>query len=415
MQSLLQRTTAFLTPNTSSTNLSKASAQPSPTSASSPSSSTASRPIFPAVDPSTDGPDCLQDCSTCTVHYPAKWSIDESDPLYGHVAGWATHLLVATGKTDWVRDVADERGSVMEAIGKYGTELENGRCMVSACNMPVPDYECEGQDGLGRDEKGRERERNREEGETEVLVLPKWQIVEGVRPARVGEFMEGYVGRVASTMSPVSAGDSPIATGGVAKEKMDERVQGNSHPPASNPSSSKIPRPITTQFPTRPCPHHALILLCSQKTRDARCGQSAPLLRREFERHLRPLGLYRDIHDRRPGGVGIYFISHVGGHRYAANVMVYRQGSVDGEREGEEVGLIERSQTENGSGNGNWNGVETVSEPSIKEAVQCIWLARVRPEDCEGIIKYTVLEGKVVKPERQLRGGFDRRRGLTSW
>ncbi len=49
------------------------------------------------------------------------------------------------------------------------------------------------------------------------------------------------------------------------------------------------------------------------------------------------------------------------------------------------------------------------------EAVQGIWLARVRPEDCENIVRYTVLQGKVVKPERQLRGGFDRERGLVSW
>ena len=49
------------------------------------------------------------------------------------------------------------------------------------------------------------------------------------------------------------------------------------------------------------------------------------------------------------------------------------------------------------------------------EAVQGIWLARVRPEDCENIVKYTVLQGKVVKPERQLRGGFDREKGLVSW
>ena len=48
-------------------------------------------------------------------------------------------------------------------------------------------------------------------------------------------------------------------------------------------------------------------------------------------------------------------------------------------------------------------------------AGQCIWLARVRPEDCENIVRYTVLRGKVVKPESQLRGGFDRERGLVSW
>lgn len=49
------------------------------------------------------------------------------------------------------------------------------------------------------------------------------------------------------------------------------------------------------------------------------------------------------------------------------------------------------------------------------EGSQCIWLARVRPEDCEGIVKHTILKGKVIKPERQLRGGFDRQRGLVSW
>lgn len=48
-------------------------------------------------------------------------------------------------------------------------------------------------------------------------------------------------------------------------------------------------------------------------------------------------------------------------------------------------------------------------------AAQCIWLARVRPEDCEGIVKWTVLQGKVVKPKSQLRGGFDRGKGLMSW
>jgi (2Fe-2S) ferredoxin len=88
--------------------------------------------------------------------------------------------------------------------------------------------------------------------------------------------------------------------------------------------------------------------------------------------------------------VGIYFISHVGGHKYAANVMIYRKHGVSGSGAAED-------------------GVQ------IGEAGQCIWLARVRPEDCEGIVKFTVLQGKVVKPERQLRGGFDREKGLLSW
>ena len=50
-----------------------------------------------------------------------------------------------------------------------------------------------------------------------------------------------------------------------------------------------------------------------------------------------------------------------------------------------------------------------------KDEGQLIWLARVRPEHCEGIVKYTILQGKVVHPEFQLRGGFDKGGSVTSW
>jgi hypothetical protein len=82
--------------------------------------------LFANADPAVDGDDCLHDCATCTVKYPAKFDIDLEDELYGQVKGWSTHILVATGKSDWVRDVADEEGSVMEAIEKGGLEPSNG-------------------------------------------------------------------------------------------------------------------------------------------------------------------------------------------------------------------------------------------------------------------------------------------------
>jgi hypothetical protein len=74
--------------------------------------------LFKKVDPAVDGEDCEHDCESCHVQYPKGFKIDEEDALYGYVKGWSTHVLVATGKTDWVRDVADEKGSLMEAIEK---------------------------------------------------------------------------------------------------------------------------------------------------------------------------------------------------------------------------------------------------------------------------------------------------------
>lgn len=204
---------------------------------------------------------------------------------------------------------------------------------------------------------------------TTVLLLPAFTLVRNVHPRNVPTLIDGLVNVAPTNTSPLR--------------------------PATLPRTLPGPDPSIPALATEACPHSAVILMCSQKTRDARCGQSAPLLRKELERHLRPLGLYRDLHDERPGGVGIYFISHVGGHKYSANVMVYRRPNAFGQD-------TEANGTA-GDGDGDVG------------AGQCIWLARVWPEDCENLVRYTVLKGKVVKPESQLRGGFDRARGLTSW
>ena len=376
MQALLSKGLARLTPNTSSTSLVSSSGfTKAPTAT----------VLFPPVDPTVDGDDCDHDCASCSVHYPAKFSIDEDDKLYGQVKGWSTHLVVATGKTDWVRDVADEKGSVMEAVGNYGTDkVKNGKVMLSASNIPTPDGECHGPGGHDR---------------TRVLLLPAWKMIEDVTPGNVKDLMEEVIAHSATNTSPLGGSldnfngtpdktvyvESNGNTGG-HDDELEMASGADAHLP-------RIPASLTSKFKVSACPHRAIILMCSQKTRDARCGQSAPLLRKEFERILRPMGLYRDLHDERPGGVGIYFISHVGGHKYSANIMVYR-------REG-------RKQ-------GNSDEISDAG-PLSPEAVQCIWLARVRPEECENIIKYTVLQGKVVKPHRQLRGGFDRENKLVSW
>jgi hypothetical protein len=215
---------------------------------------------------------------------------------------------------------------------------------------------------------------------TTILLLPAFTIIDNVTPASVPELITTYIDNAPTTTTSLSS--DPI----------------RQTPPA--------PLPTLSQLTSRPSPHRALILLCSQRTRDARCGQSAPLLRKELERHLRPLGLFRDLDDERPGGVGIYFISHVGGHKYSANMMIYRRPDAFG------LDGLQRAKLDS----------EVCPMPSTvlpqdpeKGAAQCIWLARIRPEDCEGIVKFTVLQGKVIKPERHLRGGFDRQRGVFSW
>jgi hypothetical protein len=233
--------------------------------------------------------------------------------------------------------------------------------MLSASNIPTPSYH------------------NDYAEPTTIILLPAFTIIENVTPSVIPELITTYIN------------NAPTNTSFILQHAI--------------PRPLPDPLPTASQLTSKPLPHNALILLCSQRTRDARCGQSAPLLRKELERHLRPLKLFRDLDDERPGGVGIYFISHVGGHKYAANMMIYRRANAFG------LDNIERAKAE-----GDLVPTTTMEQINEQEgAAQCMWLARIKPEDCENIIKYTVLQGKLVKPESQLRGGFDRMRGVFSW
>ncbi|KAH7175568.1 Sucrase/ferredoxin-like-domain-containing protein [Dactylonectria macrodidyma] len=343
--------------------------------------------LFTKTDPAVDGDDCLHDCDSCSVKYPRGFKIDTDDVMYGQIKAWSTHLLVGTGKADWVRDVADEKGSVMEAVEKASSPT-NGNLKLSASNIPTPhdthDYS----------------------EPTTALLLPAFTLIHNVHPLNAPQLVSDVISHAPTSTSPMTPFSLPASL--------------------PSPSPGKVPDLTTTD-----CPHRVVILMCSQRTRDVRCGQSAPLLRKELERQLRPLGLYRDLHDERPGGVGIYFISHVGGHKYSANVMVYRRPNAFGlDDEGteakedakettngdtNETNGIDGTNTTNGTNGANGtNGTENNTN-GTNGAAQCIWLARVMPEDCENLVKYTVLRGKVVKPESQLRGGFDRGRGVMSW
>ncbi|KAK2747291.1 hypothetical protein FQN57_002189 [Myotisia sp. PD_48] len=303
--------------------------------------------IFPGVDPLVDGSDCEEDCLNCTIKYPAMFKTNQDRTIYGKIKPFTNHVLVATGESDWARKVEYERGSLMEAFRKCSSSSSNNQddpgLMISASNMSV------NQPGEGGDEISRSGNNSpSEDGWTSVLLLPAFLFVDRVSTVDVPEFMAQYI--------------IPAKRTGIQSKSA---VSGE---------SSEAHLNNNTKLRSRPCPRDYIVLLCSHKRRDARCGISAPLIKRELERHLRPLGLLRDEDDERHGGVGIFFVSHVGGHKFAANVLIYR-----------------------------------------KHAEQMIWLARIRPEHCEGIVKHTILNGKIIHPETRLRGGFDRKLDLTSW
>ena len=263
---------------------------------------------------------------------------------------------------------------------------------------------------------------------TSVLLLPGFTIIDHVTPALTPDLIKYFVNPSVTTTSPLvpSPPPPPSARGEESGSDVSSEVSEKQHEDEQRQELQYLQQLSSqeihslTPLRSRPCPHSAVILLCSQRTRDVRCGQSAPLLRKEFERHLRPLGLFRELDDERPGGVGIYFVSHVGGHKYAANVIVYRRRDFNWYRQDTTTTATaddddDESDTDTDHEERGRSKNTRTNNPADEGASQGIWLARVRPEDCENIIRYTVLQGKVVKPGHQLRGGFDREKGLISW
>lgn len=135
-----------------------------------------------------------------------------------------------------------------------------------------------------------------------------------------------------------------------------------------------------------------LILICGHNSRDSRCGVMGPLLHSEFVRHLSELGVKvcKDTvypEDERADGkqpaAQVGLISHIGGHKWAGNVIVYLPSmwTTGGKA------MLSEGQREKASPLAGYG----------------VWYGRVEPKHVEGIIKETIWGGRVIK--ELFRGG----------
>ena len=139
-----------------------------------------------------------------------------------------------------------------------------------------------------------------------------------------------------------------------------------------------------------------LVLVCGHGGRDMRCGVLGPVLREEFERELgrRDFAVLKDpveiVHERPDqrheigtrsadgvtmSSAKVGLISHIGGHKFAGNVILYIPP-----------------------------GAKTMDGKTHELAGCGIWYGRVEPKHVEGIVRETVLGGRVI--EDLFRGGI---------
>ncbi|KAE8349708.1 Sucrase/ferredoxin-like-domain-containing protein [Aspergillus coremiiformis] len=128
--------------------------------------------------------------------------------------------------------------------------------------------------------------------------------------------------------------------------------------------------------------HSPVILICGHGGRDLRCGVMAPVLEKEFLKVLQAKGFTPADRDGQlidsPDHAHIGLISHIGGHKYAGNVIVY---------------MPPRMKIKNSS----------IPHPLAGKG---IWYGRIEPKHVQGIVEETILGGKVVADH--FRGGIDR-------
>jgi hypothetical protein len=303
--------------------------------------------------PQSNLEECLACDSPCTEEEQATYpsyiakSIDRELPLAGTVKPYRRHILVSTGKNDWVHNIDEEEGSITQGIfralydRKYGGRKRDGDERIVLSNTSFAPSR------IGSDK-------------TEVVVMPEWKIIKGVSAATSSDFVKRFI----------------------------DGIEGNG------------------EMDVETLPFHSIVLICSHRKRDKRCGVTSKYLIKAFESSLRKRDIYRSFDDTRTeaqgglkgGGTVLGCLSHIGGHKFAGNVIIYRRRtrSLDQLHEKLKGLTLADEKPQNG---------ESMRETGDEDVqAEGIWLGRVEPKHVEAIIEEVILKGRVFK--ELFRGGL---------
>ncbi|KAK1966407.1 hypothetical protein LY78DRAFT_578434 [Colletotrichum sublineola] len=351
-----------VTARSSSSSSSKPKSRPQPRARPS-----APPPPFELV-PTCPSPTC--ECAA-TPAMPDGLEIDRKAPLNGVVSAYAEQVLVCTGKDDWASRIEEENSGdnlaadLKELFGRGGMYSDPWH-NISVLNASFPSS----------------TPKRSELQTTSAYLLPSFKYVPflpRVSFDSVQALAKGYL--LPETLHPMHDGLSPIHRDRLTrKEAYRSLLYGV--------------RDVTD----------VLVLICGHGGRDMRCGVMGPVLRDEFEARFEGAGV--DV-ARGPievdesgseaqkiappeGGetaecgdivARVGLISHIGGHKFAGNVIVYIPP-----------------------------GLRMKGGEAHPLAGKGIWYGRVEPKHVEGIINETVLEGRVIAD--MFRGGIDENRKM---
>ncbi|KIY72992.1 hypothetical protein CYLTODRAFT_417503 [Cylindrobasidium torrendii FP15055 ss-10] len=306
---------------------------------------------------------CGEPCEEGHESYGTRFDVDMASQMLGSMKGYRRQVCISTGKTDWEREVTDVTGSLAALLGhvhkskSHSTPIPTAVAMSASDNPPAPS-EVAGVYSSSSETKisplnGSHRTISDDPDLQTVLVFPDYKIV-----ANVAETSEG------------------------AQQLWDEVLD----PKHGIIGAMKPQSPLRTW----PLPYSCVILLCSHKRRDNRCAVAAAKLEHEFMSNMGSKGWTVDLQLEHPHddpielvdaekreshvlerlkelpdekSALIVHISHIGGHKYAGNVIIY---------------------TPQGAG---------------------VWYGRVTTHEVDAIVEQTIVGGQILPS--LLRGGVN--------
>ncbi|KAJ3488712.1 hypothetical protein NLI96_g2672 [Meripilus lineatus] len=339
---------------------------------------------------------CADPCDQGHEEYPDRFDVDRETQMYGSVKPYRRQVIISTGKSDWAFDIAFESGSLASYLSsasgstpkpkKQKTEGGGSNGTSPQVNGKEKDKANEKDKNKDKDkEKEKEKPKKPDPGTFNTSTAKRISILNGSHHTVCDD-----VKRESVLVFP----DYKLVT------EVERSKQGAAQlwRAAVSPAVGRAGEILGDESPIRSwvLPYSCVILLCSHKRRDNRCAISAPILEEGFttsleregwevhrqledpSHHGQPLEEFKGTDDEReaevirqlkqldPSTVDtkralILRNSHIGGHKFAGNCIIY---------------------TPHGA---------------------AVWYGRVTPHNIDPIVKETIIDGKVL-PEF-LRGG----------
>ncbi|KAI8975399.1 Sucrase/ferredoxin-like-domain-containing protein [Mycotypha africana] len=261
-----------------------------------------------------DEDDCTGCLNPCVEHkeYPSYLNIDMDFPILGSVKPYGRHIIIATGVSDWPKKIEHVEGTFAHSLieaeacsnkNAWKNLITNSSMVSTFSTLP---------------------------NSCDVLIFPDNIIVSNVTNEKAYDFYGLFLA------SPLPTKTEPVDIDLLMK---DDRME---------------------EMTVTRCPYKNLLLICSHKKRDKRCGITAPILAQEFDHVLREKNASEyDVAVAMVSHIGVPFINGYSvtiGHQVAGNVICY-----------------------------------------VNDGSRGIWYGRVKACHCRSIVEETIMKGKVIK------------------